>query len=137
MKKFENRQDILDDLLSTTTCNVPQEIEELVCFIERHAERRTVRDKKVGRNQVSAKRRRKKRNTKKKTTHYLSEEIFQGLDEAKEKIRKILPADIKTRVSKSQIVDHALKMILCDFETNGESSSLVKLILQNSQCASK
>ncbi len=135
MKKFKNRQDILDDLLSTTTRDVPREIEKLACFIDRHAEARADQDKKVS-ARTSAKTRRKKRNTKKKTTHYLTVEIFEGLDEAKEKIRDIVPAGIKARISKSQIVNHALKMILCDFETKGESSSLVKFILQNSQCAS-
>jgi hypothetical protein len=66
---------------------------------------------------------------KKKTTHYLSRETFEELSQAKRAIRKLVPKDIKTGVSKSLIVDSALKLLLDDFEAKGEESVLVRKVL--------
>ncbi len=70
------------------------------------------------------------RAAKRKTTYYITEEIFQDLDDAKDKIKKILPAKMKRQVSKSGIVDFALKLILMEFESKGEQSMLMKRIFQ-------
>jgi len=70
-----------------------------------------------------------KRSRKKKTTHYLSKETFDELSKAKKAIRRIAPREVKTGVSKSLIVDSALKLLLEDFENNGERSQLVKTVL--------
>ena len=131
MKKAK-KQDILDELLINTGHAMLPEVEELISSMKHRGDLRGESGKDV-RSRPTRKREKKKTRTKKKTTHYLSVEIFAGLDEAKEKIRQIVPPDIKTTVSKSKIVNHALKMILQDFETNGKSSSLVKLLLSNSQ----
>lgn len=130
MIKKAKTHDILDELLSTTTHEVPPEIQELTDFIDRQGEHQGEPDKIVRRSSSMTRRTKK---TKKKITHYLSEETYNGLDNAKEKIRQIVPLEIKTGVSKSKIVDHALKMILQDFETKGKNSSLVKFLLENSQ----
>jgi hypothetical protein len=75
----------------------------------------------------------KKRTTKrkrqsKKTTHYLSEEIFDTLGDAKEKLRDMLPDEKLSNISKSGIVNFALDMILKEFDAKGDSSLLVKKI---------
>ena len=131
LKKQKN-QDILYELLSTPTGDMPPEIEELTAFIRRQGE---IPPKPAKRGHVSSGRKRKKKKAaaKKKTTHYLSEEIFDGLDEAKDKIREIVPSDKKTGVSKSKIVNHALTMILQEFEVRGERSSLMQRILKKPQ----
>lgn len=65
---------------------------------------------------------------KRKTTYYLTEEVFSNLGDAKEMIRKMFPDIKKSKISKTRIVDSALKMILNEFETKGSKSSLVKQI---------
>ena len=132
MIKKEKQRDIMDELLSTTPQSVPAEIQELTDFLNDQREQDGDSSKNLG-GKTTKKKRRKKTGAKRKTTHYLSEEIFDGLDEAKEKIRKIAPTDQKTSISKSQIVDRALKMILHDFEAKGEKSSLVRLVLESPQ----
>lgn len=69
--------------------------------------------------------------SKKKSTHYLSEKIFADLDEARDKINKLMHQQLKSRVSKSGIVDQALRMILKEFEEKGEKSHLIKEILKD------
>ena len=65
---------------------------------------------------------------KKKTTHYLSGEIFADLDEARDKINELMHQRAESKVSKSRIVDQALRMILKEFEEKGEKSRLIKEI---------
>jgi len=67
---------------------------------------------------------------KKKSTHYLSGDIFADLDEARDKINEFVQPHLKSRVSKSRIVDQALRMILKEFEEKGEKSRLIKEILK-------
>lgn len=86
------------------------------------APKRPARDK-------AKKRSKHKGAAKKKTTHYLSKETFEELSQAKRAIRKLVPKDIKTGVSKSLIVDSALKLLLDDFEAKGEESVLVRKVL--------
>lgn len=71
---------------------------------------------------------REKRPKKRKTTYYLAEEVFENLGDAKEIIRKMFPDIQKSMISKTSIVDSALKMILKEFETKGSKSALVKQI---------
>lgn len=68
---------------------------------------------------------------KKKSTHYLSGEIFADLDEAQDKINELVRQRTKSRVSKSLIVDQALRMILQEFEEKGEKSRLTKEIIKS------
>lgn len=69
--------------------------------------------------------------SKKKSTHYLSGEIFADLDEARNKINELVHQRLKSHVSKSRIVDQALRMILKEFEEKGEKSPLIKEILKD------
>ena len=68
---------------------------------------------------------------KKKSTHYLSGEIFDDLDEARDKINELVHPRLKSKISKSRIVDQALRMILKDFEEKGEKSHLIKEMLKD------
>lgn len=66
---------------------------------------------------------------KKKTTHYLSQETYDGLNDIKERIKKLLPAEFKSRISKSLVVDFSLRLILAEFETREKESLLLQQIL--------
>lgn len=74
--------------------------------------------------------RRKKKEAKRKTTHYLSEEIFENLASVQKEIRSMLPENLRAKVSKSEIVNQALTLILKEFEAKGENSKLVRNIIQ-------
>lgn len=66
---------------------------------------------------------------KKKTTHYLPQEIFTELGEAKDRIKDLVPESLRSLVSKSGIINQALLKVLEEFETNGRNSELVRLII--------
>ncbi len=72
----------------------------------------------------------KKKEIKKKTTHYISEEVFENLECVKKEIRSIIPENLRSRVTKSQIVNQALTIILKEFEARGKNSRLVRNIVQ-------
>lgn len=72
----------------------------------------------------------KQRKTKKKTTCYLSQENFRDLGNAKIKMQSIVKGKHRSRISKSQIVDHALSLILKEFDVEGEKSRLMRIIMQ-------
>lgn len=74
----------------------------------------------------------RKRNSepKRKKTHYLSREISESLDKAQVSIRSRVPEKLRSRVSKSHIVNQALAMILQDFGSKGNNSMLMRTILQ-------
>jgi len=72
----------------------------------------------------------KRRAGKRKTTHYLTEEVFNNLGEAKKVIKDLLPDGNKVRATKSGIVESAVKVLLEEFERKGEDSYLVKELLK-------
>jgi hypothetical protein len=72
--------------------------------------------------------RKKKKETQKKTTYYLSKDVFENLDRAKKEIQSIVPENLRSKVSKTQIVSQALTIILKEFEDKGENSRLVRNI---------
>ena len=67
---------------------------------------------------------------KKKSTYYVTEETFAHLDKAKVKIKQQVPATFKKHISKSQIINQALGMILRDFEIKGDDSLLMKRLMK-------
>lgn len=77
--------------------------------------------------------RRKRLTAKRKSTHYLTAEVFDNLGEAKSLVRDLLPKGSKLKATKSRIVESAVKVLLEEFERNGEESYLVKELLKKSQ----
>lgn len=128
----KNKDDIMDALLKGSAEDAAHETPSLVKLIHRSGAK--TRPKHPG---GSAAGREKKETpggeSKKKSTHYLSEEIFTDLDEARDKINKLVHPRLKAHVSKSRIVDQALRMILKEFEEKGEKSPLIKEILKNTR----
>jgi len=50
----------------------------------------------------------KKKDSKRKTTLYLSNEVFESLDRVKKEMQSIVPENVRSSVSKTQIVNQAL-----------------------------
>jgi hypothetical protein len=83
--------------------------------------------------QQSQPRRKKARLKKKKTTHYISREIDRELDRAKRNIKKMAPPAERSRITKSSIVDQALKLVLHEFSEKKDESVLVHELLDTDQ----
>jgi len=129
----KTNQDIMNAILKGSEDGGPEasSIEKLV-----HRRGKTERAKHPPAEKTSARQHPRKTpdsENKKKSTHYLSEEIFEDLDTARDKINELVQQRLKSRISKSRIVDQALRMILKDFEKKGEKSPLIKEILKNIQ----
>jgi hypothetical protein len=67
--------------------------------------------------------------SKRKTTHYLREEVFDGLTQAKDILLRLLPDGSKSKASKSNLVNHAVNQLLREIEEKGLDGPLVKSIL--------
>lgn len=65
----------------------------------------------------------------KKTTHYLGGEIHAELCRAREALHDMAPDKLKGRISRSRLVETALKLLLDDFEAKGEDSLLARRVL--------
>ncbi|WP_156902587.1 hypothetical protein [Desulfomicrobium escambiense] len=72
---------------------------------------------------------RKPNATKRKTTHYLREDVFDGLTQAKDILLRLLPDGSKAKASKSNLVNHAVNQLLREIEEKGLDGPLVKSIL--------
>ncbi|MFA6498918.1 MAG: hypothetical protein WC256_00130 [Desulfurivibrionaceae bacterium] len=125
----KNKNDIMDDLLKGVSEDVGDEGSSLTKLIHRAGEAASAQHP-AGSPSCSPPPKTSGGDSKKKSTHYLSGEIFSDLDEARDKINDLVHQRLKSRVSKSQIVDQALRMILKEFEEKGEKSHLIKEILK-------
>jgi hypothetical protein len=66
----------------------------------------------------------------KKTTHYLREDVFDGLTQAKLILKRLLPDGSKGRASKSNLVNYAVNTLLREIEEKGADSPVVRSILE-------
>ncbi len=73
------------------------------------------------------------RKHKHKTTHYLTEEVFGNLGDAKADIREFLPAASKSKATKSGIIESAINVVLQEFEAKGKDSALIKELLKKKE----
>ena len=67
---------------------------------------------------------------KRKTTCYLTPETTENLDKALIAIRSQLPENLRSRVTKSEIINQALVVLLQEFAAKGKNSRLVRIIAQ-------
>lgn len=74
--------------------------------------------------------RKNSKETGKKTSISISKEIFESLDNVSNELRTIVPENLHSRVTRSQIVAHALSLILREYKKMGKNSSLVRSILK-------
>lgn len=73
----------------------------------------------------------KTRNAETRTSGYLAQQISENLDRAQMIIHAHMPENLRSRVSKSHILNQALAMILQEFESKGKNSRLMRTIMQN------
>lgn len=126
----KNKHDIMDALLQGSAEDAAAEAPSLAKLIHRTGEPASAKPS-VGIPSSPDRKKKPASDSKKKSTHYLSEDIFADLDEARDKINELMHQRLKSRISKSRIVDQALRMILKDFEEKGEKSPLIKEILKD------
>lgn len=129
----KDKHDIMDALLKGSSEDAADEALALAKLIHRKGEPEDAKQQPVA-GTLSPEAESKKApgsESKKKSTHYISEEIFEDLDDARDKINELVHPRLKSRISKSRIVDQALRMILKDFEEKGEKSHLIKEILKD------
>lgn len=120
----QKKKDILGDILAggdQQPVSGVAELNELIYQVNRPQAQKP---------ETEERRRPVRKKSSKKSTHYLSEEIFANLGETKEKIRDMLPDAEKTGISKSTIVNHALRLILKEFEQKGTQSLLVQQFIK-------
>lgn len=120
----DKKKDVLKDVLSRSESGSfygEKDLLEIIYQTEAQQKKPTF-------EKAKKKRTTKRKKQSKKTTHYLSEEIFDTLGDAKEKLRDMLPDEKLSNISKSGIVNFALDMILKEFDAKGDSSLLVKKI---------
>ena len=126
----KHKNDIMDDLLKGSPEDATSEASSLAKLIHRAGETATAKPP-AGSAADPDQKKAPGGDGKKKSTHYLSGEIFDDLDEARDKINELVHPRLKSKISKSRIVDQALRMILKDFEEKGEKSHLIKEMLKD------
>ena len=87
--------------------------------------------KKQEKNPKKASLRKNKKATDKKTVLYLSREVFDNLDNVSNELKTIVPENLHPRITRSQIVNQALTLILREYKKKGKNSRLVRSIMQN------
>lgn len=127
----ENKRDIMDALLKGVPTEATPEAPLLARLLERPGKKPPLPGHSSESPPCPPPKKAHPGKCKKKSTHYLSEKIFADLDEARAKITELVHPRLKSRISKSRIVDQALRMILKDFGEKGEKSHLLKEILKD------
>lgn len=67
---------------------------------------------------------------KRKTTIYLTDTLAKDLDQAKEKLKEMVPDEARAYTSKSAIANIALRVLLRDLEQRGEESILMRQLMK-------
>jgi len=73
--------------------------------------------------------RKNKKERDEKTTLCLSREVFEYLDTVSNELRTIVPENLRPGITRSQIVNQALTLILKDYQEKGKNSRLVRSIM--------
>ncbi|MBE9521217.1 MAG: hypothetical protein IME97_08800 [Proteobacteria bacterium] len=138
MSDIEYNKDIMDELLSDSKVHGyirQRELDDLLDVIHNPFLNDTsLYDYSINLEPDKKEPGRKKKNsgkTKRKTTHYLTEETFKDLGRAKMDIRKHIPEQYRSQISKTKIVNQVLAMILQEFQLKGEKSKIMQTILQS------
>ena len=124
-KKSENR-DILAEILSGAQEDVVEGLDSLYAIIRLESSESLKSDDNTRSASLS---KTDSNRSKKKTTHYLTQKVFDELSEVKVDIRELLPAVPKSKVTKSNIVDIAVRAILEEYKAKGLESALIKKVL--------
>lgn len=124
-EKPKNPVDILADILNDQHSGTIRGLDELNKLIRVNAEAPPVPKAVANSPRPKPKGRKKQR-----TTHYLTQEVFAHLGEARDGLRALLPEDAKAKANKSRIVESAITMVLQEFTEKGMESALVQELLK-------
>lgn len=69
------------------------------------------------------------RKPRRRATHYISEDVYAELGLVKDKIANLFADDHRHRISRSDVVNQALRIVLEEFEAKGLDSPLVGKVL--------
>ncbi|HIJ35889.1 MAG TPA: hypothetical protein HPP59_01250 [Deltaproteobacteria bacterium] len=124
MKNEGEKKDILAEILSGSEEDVIEGLEELCKIINLDA---IFSDgsKSPKKDSIPAKKATRKP-TRKQASHYLTEKVLQELGETKSELRELFPSIPKSKVTKSRIVDLALRTILEEYKEKGAESELIR-----------
>jgi len=120
-------RDILKEVLTKEHDSDVNDLDELAKLILSH----TMRQHPQEIERLKEIKSRQQKGVKKKTTYYLSEDVFEDLSSARNTIENLLPDNISKNISKSGIVDTALKLILKEWSEKGINSDFFKEILKD------
>jgi CRISPR/Cas system CSM-associated protein Csm4 (group 5 of RAMP superfamily) len=123
MKKF----DILGDILNDSSTGAIRGLDELNMLI--YASPKNLLPN-VALNPSHVQKKKRKQTRRHKTTHYLTEEVFGSLGEAKADVRDFLPEASKSQATKSRIIESAITVVLQEFEKKGKDSALIQELLK-------
>ena len=129
------KRDVLSDLLADVSREgiiSKKELHALNNLIESSSEKKTpatLRKQPTKIKQSSAEGK-KNQKPEKKITHYLSQGIYNNLNNAQITIRRLVPAELQSSISKSFLVNISLEIILQEFKDKGKKSKLVHKIMQ-------
>lgn len=65
-----------------------------------------------------------------KSTCYISQDLFNRLDEVQKRIKQMVPEPLRGYVSKSQIINQSLAITLQDYEEKGDASLLTRTLVK-------
>ena len=133
MVKNAEKGDVLSDILNDTHDGFIKELESLNAIIESEGDGHSG----TGRADKKTSSKHTRERSKKKTSHYLSRPVYKALNDAKVDLRDLLP-DLpksnlkKSEITKSNIVEIAVKTILEEYKEKGLQSTLIqKLTAKN------
>ncbi len=69
--------------------------------------------------------------SKKKATIYFPKKLHMRLKSTKHQLKKLVPEELSSRVTMSDIVTLALRIVLQEFENKGDKSLLLKFMVKN------
>lgn len=124
-EKEKPPSDILADILNDRHSGTIRGLDELNKLIRLSTDAPPVRGAVTHSPRPKAKYRKKQR-----ATHYLTQEVFDHLGQARDGLRDLLPEDAKSKASKSSIVESAITMVLQEFAEKGVDSALVQELLK-------
>lgn len=130
MSEESKPRDILADILNDSHTGTIRGLDELTKLIHATAGDPTA---KAAARSTEPRPKGGKGRKKQKTTHYLDQEVFNHLGEAKEGIKGLLPTASKSRASKSGIVESAITVVLHEFMEKGKDSALIRELLKEKE----
>ncbi len=128
MKKKEEKKDILAEILNGSEDEVIDGLEELCKIIS--LESISFKESSASRENAAPVKKTRKKPVRKQVSHYLTEKVLEELGETKSELRELFPSMPKSKVTKSRIVDLALKTILEEYKQKGLESKLIRRLME-------